>query len=260
MLVYNKLVQLLMRTLIEFGKEYGAYIFQTAFNNTNAIDIGGPTLCTFCCLSQGDTGKGNHMLTVQQISKLKAEYDMETLKCIIVDEASNVPIYVWAKLSKVFQQLTGNSSELFGGIPIIMVGDLGQKGPVQSALITTELMNFMRHKRNVVKQINRMQKVCGKSVRAKLYQVENTSHNAKINKKKKQKVPDSVKFAINSPIRCGCEIFEKAKWFELTKQQRSEDAEHTQFIHNLYLGQKIKIDDIMKFKPFTKIHIMDHTA
>ena len=51
---------------------------------------------------------------------------------IVIDEFSNQAPWHLAKLSKACEAFTGKCNVPFGGIPVIMCGDLGQLGPVRA--------------------------------------------------------------------------------------------------------------------------------
>jgi hypothetical protein len=57
-----------------------------------------------------------------------------------------------------------------------------------------------------------------------------------------------TKFKHGSPFRTGCEIFASAKWIELSKQQRSDDLQHTNFIVKMSKGEEIELKDLHKYK------------
>ena len=67
-------------------------------------------------------------LNYSQLSR--DEHGIRDAKIIIIDEISNVSPYVLARLNQVCQNATGNTTQPFGGIRLLFVGDLCQKPPV----------------------------------------------------------------------------------------------------------------------------------
>ena len=238
-----------------YAKKLNIHIIKTAFNNMNAIDLDGPTLTKLAYLN-GATSQHLDDIETSKLKYLCEEYGYKDAKLIIIDEASNIVSHVYARLNQICQEATGNNDTFFGGIPILIVGDFHQKGPVQNKVITTHVMALAQHNWNCEKEFQCLHGNCinmadflepdipnpttkqssSRFVRRK------TSHNAS------NAIHSDSKFHARSPFRLGCEIFASSKWIELTEQQRSNDAEHTQFIVKMSRGESIQIDDVLRYK------------
>jgi len=102
----------------------------------------------------------------------------------------------------------------FGGLPVLLLGDLGQMPPVKKQALHTAAINMAILNHN--KYIHQQQHTKNKS-----------------------------KYDQNHPFTIGTNIFTKAKWFEFTEQMRSTNATHTSFIKELYSRHPIRTQDIM---------------
>jgi hypothetical protein len=68
---------------------------------------------------------------------------VEDADLILIDEFSNQAPWHLAKFSVECQRATGNYDQPFGGIPVIMGGDLGQMGPVKAGKLIAECIADM---------------------------------------------------------------------------------------------------------------------
>jgi hypothetical protein len=119
---------------------------RTSFNNLNALDIDGCTTSSLLGLRQDQKEPDiADSLTHQQLQHFvdmtQIQQPRQTV-LIIVDEISNQsPIYL-ARLSKACQQATQNHDAYFGGIPVLLVGDFGQLGPVKQTPLCNALLTI----------------------------------------------------------------------------------------------------------------------
>jgi hypothetical protein len=243
-----------------YAKQLNIPIIKTAFNNINAIDVDGPTLTKLAFLSGASS---NHLDDIETatFNRLCSDYGYKDAKLIIVDEASNVVPHVYARLNQICQQATNNYKQYFGGIPILIVGDFHQKGPVKNDIITTGIMSLTRHKKLLEIQ-NKFLQEQGDVINMAEFQAPGrksteSNHGRShifLRIKKKTHVPSDAifsksKFKHGSPFRTGCEIFSSAKWIELSQQQRSDDPVHTEFVVKMSKGEEIGTSDLNKYKP-----------
>ena len=135
-----------------------ANVINTSFNAINALNMTGPSSSTMgrttCSLvnMNGQQKKANFLnLTPSQLEKLcqltglSSEGTGLGLNFLIIDEISNQAPWHLAKLSHAFQQSTGRYEMPFGGIPVMMTGDLGQMPPVKAgrSLWNTQKSNMV---------------------------------------------------------------------------------------------------------------------
>jgi tRNA A37 threonylcarbamoyladenosine biosynthesis protein TsaE len=102
---------------------------RTAFNSINAIQIGGCTSASLLHFRGQDVEK---LCGLQPTEFLEFKELIEKAILIVIDEFSNQAPWHLAKFSNECQRATGNYHLPFGGIPVIMGGDLGQMGPVKA--------------------------------------------------------------------------------------------------------------------------------
>jgi hypothetical protein len=101
---------------------------RTAFNGINALHIGGQTTASLLHFTENDP-KIMCALEPAQFNEFKEH--VLGARLILIDEFSNQAPWHIAKFSSQCQRVTGNYDLPFGGIPVIMGGDLGQMGPVK---------------------------------------------------------------------------------------------------------------------------------
>ena len=224
----------------------GQSVLKLAYNNTNAIDNNGPTLFSFCFLSKCNCAKEFKQLNIQDIEELITTYNVQWISLIIIDEISNVPIYVLARLSQIFSQIKENYNMHFGGLPILLVGDLGQKGPVKNVLMTTKLLNHVN-------------KCKDSAEKAKRYEIR-TGEKSQANATELESSVSLVKLRKVSPVDIGCEILLLAKWFELIEQKRCEDEDHIKLLNQMNKGEKIDFQSVVNIKTFTRENIEDSSV
>ena len=120
----------LLRQIIVLCELKNRKCIRTAFNHINAMHIGGVTSWSMLHFSEKDMDR--HM----NFTKAKWWTDftdmMNDAVLIVIDEFSNQAPWHLAKLSKACEAFTGKFNVPFGGIPVIMCGDLGQLGPVRA--------------------------------------------------------------------------------------------------------------------------------
>jgi len=131
--------------LLEIGNDANMIkVWTMANNNLNAADIDGSTIASIL-KQQREQSKEEQANVIQRhlnpfaISQLRKS-NVEDVRLLIIDEISNVTTHKLGELSRLFSEARQNKEEFFGGIPILMVGDFNQKGPVGGTLATMSLM------------------------------------------------------------------------------------------------------------------------
>lgn len=215
----------------ECAKACGRYCLKTSFNAINAIEMGGNTTSAeliLCAAKHSNFNVGDFKYnkhTGDRIKDLrKAGFDKNSL--VIVEEVSNQAPWHLARLSRLCQAVLNNFDEPFGGVKVLLIGDLTQLGPVKAAELSDAVMDI-----NLEPDLHaRMSK-------------EKKKLLCKVSILKTDR-PEHEKYLADHPHTIGANLFTQAKWFELTQQQRSEDANHTQFITQNYQGRRITLGEI----------------
>ena len=219
-----------INNIVNKGLSTRNHVIPTAYNNLNALDVNGPTLAQLTSL-QPHHSKHKETLTAGQLEKIRNNYNLQNAKLIIIDEISNVAAHVLARLDDVFKQVTGVYNKMFGGIPVLMVGDMNQKAPVFGKSLPLALLELERYKHESSRLFN-------------------PTRNKK--KQKASFLNSKQIFAPESPVRIGAELFAQTRWMELTQQQRAaNDLEHTAFVHHLYQGGTIDIPTVNSYQELT---------
>ena len=187
--------------------------FRTGFNGITALHIGGMTTSSVLKFSEGNCSKKLRVLSAAERMKFQQDTGIGIhpedggTRLIIFDEVSTQAPWYLSNFSAACQQVTGCNKE-FGGIPVLLVGDLGQMGPVKAG-------------RNLT------QSVADVLTREFKHMFTPGVHHRT---RKQRKLTDEAQPQLdpNHPYRKGAEIMMAARWFELTEQCRAaEDPEHS---------------------------------
>ena len=120
----------LIRRILVYSELKHRCTIRTAFNSINALLIGGHTTSSILHFNGKTDSKALYPLRFDEFKEFKSMVESATL--ILIDEFSNQAPWHLAKFSVECQRATGNYGAPFGGIPVIMGGDLGQMGPVKA--------------------------------------------------------------------------------------------------------------------------------
>jgi hypothetical protein len=120
----------LIRRILVYTELKHRCTIRTAFNGINALLIGGRTTSSILHFNGKRDSKALYPLKFNEFKEFKLMVESATL--ILIDEFSNQAPWHLAKFSVECQRATGNYGAPFGGIPVIMGGDLGQMGPVKA--------------------------------------------------------------------------------------------------------------------------------
>jgi hypothetical protein len=119
-------------------KNFGT--MRTAFNSINALHIGGHTTSSLLHFRGRDVDS-LCPLSVDEFREFQLL--LRSARLILIDEFSNQAPWHLAKFSVECQRATGIYSKPFGGIPVLMGGDLGQMGPVKAGQSIAEAIADM---------------------------------------------------------------------------------------------------------------------
>ena len=152
------------------AKIANAVVINTSFNAINAIVMAGKesmghttaslvpmavnkTSLQFSCLNENQLAKFRQLTGLDQQGWQNKKY------LLIVDEVSNQASWHLGRLSRSFQQALGNYEEMFGGIGVLLMGDLGHLGPVKAnpdlAKATIQFNQILQHKMHTPKPIRK---------------------------------------------------------------------------------------------------------
>ena len=151
------------------------------------------------------------------MAQLIREHNVRDLSLITIDEISNVGVHILARLSSMFKQIMEDDSKEFDGVPVLLVGDLGQKGPVQGTLVTQVLMDRVKRIEEAHKKAETFFKRTGLT----------SKRNPKTTSRSK------CFSSARTSNEIGCDIFALSKWFQLVQQKRSNDRKHNKLLLSL---------------------------
>ena len=220
----------LLRAILDYAEFNQVGTIQTAFNGINALHIKGDTTSSLLILEGKDA---NHLggLTTDQLPIFRDQ--LNGSKLIVVDELSNQAPWHLAKLNLACQQAKGNSLP-FGGVPIILCGDLMQLEPVRAGLSLPAAIIEMCE--NVwgnpsTKHLKRMRQ-----------KKKEANKRKKINKNDIDLTPNP--YDERHPFAAGSTIMKHARWYELIEQVQTDDPKHAAFVTKLYNCRRPSMEDL----------------
>jgi len=117
-----------VKLIVNYAKTNGINIGICALTGSAAVLINATTLHSFLGIG---LGKESVEYLVAKISKVpKTKKKLIAMKMLIIDEISMLNDELFSKISNIFKVLK-NSDEPFGGIQVILVGDLFQLAPIE---------------------------------------------------------------------------------------------------------------------------------
>ena len=139
-----------------------------------------------------------------------------------------------AQLDYACQQATGDTRP-FGGLRVILAGDLFQLGPVRAGLCLSD---------------------AALEVSKSLYVGLLEDYN-RLKRYKKDKIsipkPDDDRLRSGHPFHRGAELLTSAKWFHLNEQTRAkDDKQHTQTVERLGNGHSIRLAALEIYKKLSE--------
>lgn len=204
------------------------FTFKTSFNAINAVEMDGQTTSSALQLNNSIHPKSTGTFSPDLIRDLRRQgFNQDAL--VIVEEVSNQAPWHLARLESLCQHVTGNLDIPFGGVFVLLVGDLTQLGPVQASHLTDAAMDV---------------------------NIEHDLRGRQPSKKKKEAldkpsiVPDEAdpnfQYVRNHPYIKGTQAFLRAQWYELSTQQRSVDDVHTRLVQDNYIGKRLTFNRLKK--------------
>ena len=233
----------LLNAILNLARFKGKTTLRTAFNCINALHINGETTSSVVDLKGEDTYRINELghKQIQHFSGLAS-----TASLVVVDEISTQAPWHLAKLAKACRQMTRNHDKPFGGIPIILCGDLMQLEPVKAgksfpAAIIDMCKNKWcqpndEHKRHMANK-KKQQRADKKT---KMTDVNNDDNFDKYDAK-------------HHPYAFGSSIIRSAYMVELDEQVRTDDPDHAAFVTKLYNCKNPSMRELQQ------IQVLSHT-
>ncbi len=134
--IINKFIDFYRREREEENKR----IYVTSTTGLSALIIGGQTIHRFCGIGVGDKSIEEYEKKIRQNAKLKERY-MKT-KVLIIDEISMMDPDMFDKIDLLFRKVRKNLDTPFGGIQLILSGDLLQLPPVNATGFVFDAFNW----------------------------------------------------------------------------------------------------------------------
>ena len=228
-----------VRLIMDKAKSMGKVVVGTSYNGIAAVNINGDTISGL--LNQYRTDRNNqrkdNTLLVRDVKNFSYEkmaqfiekLQIDILSLLIVDEISTVSPIVLATLDIQMRLATKIYDKPFGGVLILFVGDFSQLPPKMGFSLTRKLLSSI--------------KIEKEKMSTSLFS------NLLANNKE---IEDEDKYLWQR----GCNVFRKSQWFHLTKQQRSNDDEHINFLNKMGEGKQITVDELKMYKclSYTDLH------
>ena len=194
-----------IKRIIADAEKLGRKTIRTAFNAINSIAMRGPTTCHLCSVSPKVHFNAASPLTTSAFKRIAAEAEGAFL--LLVDEISNYPPHILARLSNCLCQYF-KTDKPFGNIPVILIGDQRQMGPVKAVTLTYSLIDVLSVK-------------TGKKRNARSGAVKKFMEKLSLDGLLRNvPVPEEqgVGYAVNKynashPYKIGGELLSKARWF-----------------------------------------------
>lgn len=203
----------------------GKFVFASTFNNINAVALQTRTSSSWLSLNETHI-KSTGKFKPQVLKELReAGFDCHSL--VLVDEISNQAPWHLNRLNGLCQELTGEYSLPFGGCQTILCGGLTQLGPVRAGYSLTQAVMDVTLESRFWKREN--------DVKKRL--IEGRTAIRPDNKEDQKYMP-------NDPYMKGVNLILQCRWFELSTQNRSLDAVHTNLVNKNYHGEPITLEDL----------------
>ena len=221
----------LLQAILDYADFRKQKTIRTAFNGINALHIRGETTWSFLQMEAGIDSKTVRGMTPNQLPHFRER--MQETKLVVVDELSNQAPWHLAKLNMACQQAMDNDLP-FGGIPVILCGDLVQLEPVRAGLslpaAIIEMCENVWSKPSTKHRKHLRAKLQAKQKRSKSNDVElDTDHRD-----------------AHHPFAHGANIINLSRLYELDEQVRSDDPQHSAFVTSLFNCNPPEMTDLMK--------------
>ena len=204
------------------------FTFKTSFNAINAVKMNGSTTSSALKLDNKVHCNTVGTFSDADVRDLRSKgFNSDTL--VIVEEISNQAPWHLARLNSFCQTIVDDYTKPFGGVLVLLVGDLTQLGPVKASHLTDSVMDIsldhdLRERTPSSKKTDAIDKPT-------ILPDQNSARTP---------------YSADHPYVIGSRIFTLARWYELSKQQRSIDDVHTQLVQNNYLGKRLSLDRLKR--------------
>ena len=232
-----------IKAILRKADSNGLKILKTSFNAINAVAIQGKTASSLFSIGHKHANF-NEALSNRAYHNLKQEAEGAVL--IVLDEVSTIAPHVLSRISNTLCQIF-QCDDPFGGLPIVLVGDLSQMAPVKAKTLTESLIDVTAVKKNerTASRESKKKKNDEATMRSVLLPETNGVTYAE------------NRYNSDHPYTKGSNLFSTAKWFELTKSERSLDEEHTKLIEKIYKEGSVKRDDLSRYKHLSEDDFSD---
>jgi len=196
------------------------YCLRAAFNSINAAEMGGQTTSSYISATPKIHSHRIGDFKAPVINDLRrAGFRLDSM--VVIEECSTQAPWHLARFHRMCQCANDNCED-FGGSLVLLIGDLTQLGPVKAGPnLTQAIMDINLDPALRKRATKRQLKIpLGDSILP-------------------PKRPEDACYNADHPYTVGADLFTRARWYELTKQNRSLDPVHTKLLRRLYHGQKI---------------------
>ena len=214
----------LVKALEDTYHACGLNVVVTSFNHVNCLPFerSNTTYGMFHVMKSCRDNSRPDLLSVDDLTKLTTDYITKETKMVLVEEVSNQPVNVFARVLGIVQVQC--SREHGCCIPILCIGDFGQLPPVKGVSIPRMILALLQHRTS-----GQIKSLRGSGSSDK---EENTTIHREVQK-------------VDSVYVKGADAFMKAKYVELVQQMRSVDEAHTQRVVNqMYMGEPLSSTEV----------------
>jgi hypothetical protein len=245
-------------------------VLRTSFNAITAKAIGADTFSSIAHLQAIDINE-IRAIPPDQLQRFISETNIKLVKLIIVDEISTFAPWHLARLDALCRAATGKDNLPFGGIPVILCGDLSQLGPVKAGKsFTQSLLAIATHKAAIgeltmasipTNQAPLLGTATGDAAEVQEAAPSPNPRPRKRTKKSEKAIADAKKkqdhLTMGSPFRVGSELFSKATFHELLEQIRADgDEEHIKIVEKGYRGEPITGNDMQQYSTLSNLDFL----
>lgn len=240
----------------------------SSYNGIAAVNIDGSTICSMFRIHESGANCSTHLDSDSMI-EIREILGGSGLCCVVIDEVSTIDSKVLALLSYRLQQITGNAGLPFGGLPMLLVGDFNQLGPVLKTFLPSDMMDW-------AVRVRRQESACsgenigwpptgdggGRPVmfvgHKKRASKVAFSGDSKTKQQRKKEEDRAERFRPDGLAYYGCRLFSSFRRFHLWEQNRaSQDPKHTDFVQRLSSGRPISLADILQYNTLTRADIAE---
>ena len=229
----------LIKHISKKTKEIEIDVFKTSFNCINALHVDGRITASCICTNKALCGSRLPLLGMNDIKRFKEVTGIgdpeKNVKLVIFDEISlEAPFHI-ANFSATCQYVLDNHEQHFGGLHVLLIGDLSQMQPVKAGLSLTQAVSeVLLNDPNFELLISSLRNA-GRSGGLPPYHKKPRTQSSP---------PGCEKFCPDHPFSIGAKIMMDAKWFQMTQQIRaSTDSAQRNLVSRFTSGEPIRPSD-----------------